>query len=154
MKRYNMGERKYDLNRDVAYGFPAHAPIPEAMLRDGKLPESKTLRHRGSRRSFTHDYCARGYYMITATTLLGAPTLSYIPDFPFEELRKDEMILPELSELGERIETEILNIPKYHPEIKILRFVIMPDHIHIVIGVMERLKKKLGYELAGFFSIS
>lgn len=64
------------------------------------------------------------------------------------------MILPELSELGERIETEILDIPKYHPEIKILRFVIMPDHIHIVIGVMERLRKKLGYELAGFFSIS
>lgn len=78
MKRYNMSENKYDLNRDVTYGFPAHAPIPEAMLRDGKLPESKTLRHRGSRRSFTHDYCARGYYMITATTLPGLPTLSLI----------------------------------------------------------------------------
>lgn len=34
---------------------------------------------------------------------------------------------------------------------RILRFVIMPDHIHIVLQVAARLKRMLGSELAGFF---
>ena len=61
------------------------------------------------------------------------------------------MILPELTPLGRIIKDEILAIPVHHPELKILRFVVMPDHIHIVLGIHTRLKRMLGSELAGFF---
>ena len=62
-----------------------------------------------------------------------------------------EMIMPKHTELGERIAQEIKNIPLHHKEMRILRFVVMPEHIHFVLHVKERLTRKLGSELAGFF---
>lgn len=62
-----------------------------------------------------------------------------------------EMIMPKHTELGERIAQEIKNIPVHHKEMRILRFVVMPEHIHFVLHVKERLTRKLGSELAGFF---
>jgi len=61
------------------------------------------------------------------------------------------MIMPKHTELGERIAQEIKNIPVHHKEMRILRFVVMPEHIHFVLHVKERLTRKLGSELAGFF---
>lgn len=61
------------------------------------------------------------------------------------------MIIPDNTRLGEKIKEEIQAIPAHHPEMRILRFVIMPDHIHIVLQVAARLKRMLGSELAGFF---
>lgn len=61
------------------------------------------------------------------------------------------MIIPLHTRLGEKIKEEVQAIPTHHPEMKILRFVIMPDHIHIVLQVSSRLKRMLGSELAGFF---
>lgn len=62
-----------------------------------------------------------------------------------------EMIMPKHTELGERIAQEIKRIPVHHKEMRILRFVVMPEHIHFILHVKERLKRKLGSELAGFF---
>lgn len=62
-----------------------------------------------------------------------------------------ELIMPKHTELGERIAQEIKNIPLHHKEMRILRFVVMPEHIHFILHVKERLKRKLGSELAGFF---
>ena len=59
--------------------------------------------------------------------------------------------MPKHTELGERIAQEIKNIPVHHKEMRILRFVVMPEHIHFVLHVKERLTRKLGSELAGFF---
>lgn len=103
------------------------------------------------KRAFFHDYCSPGFYMITATTLPGSPRLSEIPDLDAQEIRKGEMIIPDNTRLGEKIKEEIQSIPAHHPEMRILRFVIMPDHIHIVLQVTARLKRMLGSELAGFF---
>lgn len=61
-----------------------------------------------------------------------------------------EMIMPKHTELGERIAQEIKDIPLHHKEMRILRFVVMPEHIHFILHVKERLKRKLGSELSGF----
>lgn len=61
------------------------------------------------------------------------------------------MIIPKHSLLGSKINDEILAISTHHPEIKIIRYVIMPDHIHLVLEVKETLRRHLGNELAGFF---
>lgn len=133
-------------------GFPARSGNWEAWKDTMGDPNyGKPLKHRDSRRALHHDYCGKGFYLITATTFPGSLPLSIIPSLPAEELKKNEMVLPQLSDLGCCIRKEIVEIPLHHPELKIIRFVIMPDHIHIVVQVKERLQRKLGRELAGFF---
>jgi len=130
-------------------GFPAHHPLPEFMK--GHEPARAVGGRKHPKRAFFHDYCSPGFYLITATTLPGSPRLSEIPDLAAREIRKGEMIIPDNTRLGEKIKEEIQAIPAHHPEMRILRFVIMPDHIHIVLQVTARLKRMLGSELAGFF---
>ena len=148
-------------------GFPSHHPLPEFMKRKqnasgqqgagkasgqqgaGNVPDRQSGKH--AKRAFFHDYCAPGYYLITATALPGSPRLSEIPDERLNNIKKGEMIIPDHTPLGEAIKQEILDISTHHPEMSILRFVVMPDHIHFVLQVKERLKRMLGSELAGFF---
>ncbi len=104
-----------------------------------------------SYRADFHDYTAIGYYHITASVIDKSVCLSRMPKVDMDELKKCDMIIPEHTELGKLILAEIKAIPKYHPKLTINRFVIMPDHIHFVVFVKERLNKKLGNELAGFF---
>lgn len=104
-----------------------------------------------SRRLYSHDYCSPGFYHITATLNEHTHMLSYLPNPPLSELKKNEQIYPILMPLGEKVNEELIGIPSFHPQLKILQYIIMPDHIHFVLQVKERLKRKLGYELAGFF---
>ena len=97
--------------------------------------------HRNSRRKRGHDYCAPCIYLITATELEGRPALaSFSAEGTFTR-----------TQLGELIIQEIDLIPKYHHEIQIYEKTVMPDHIHIVLHVRQRLSRPLGSELAGFF---
>lgn len=137
-------EAYFKPDREDRSGFMASHNPPDYILK-------KPIAHKSSRRASFHDYCAPNRYMITATTYPGSPPLSSIPDISLEQLKKGEMIMPMHSKLGEQIRREILDIPKFHPEIRILRFVIMPDHIRILLHIKERLRRKLGTELAGFF---
>lgn len=104
-----------------------------------------------SRRAKFHDYAGIGYYHITASAIDNSIPLSSMPKVDIKRLKSGEMIIPDHSELGELIRAEIRSIPKFHPKLTINRFVIMPDHTHFVVYVKERLNKKLGNELAGFF---
>ncbi len=131
-------------------GYIRRSWISKQLEESGELQEGKNYWHRDSRRSFSHDYCSPGYYMITASITDGSPALSMIPDIDLPELKKGEMIMPLPTELGKLIQKEIMDIPRHHREIRIMRFVLMSDHIHVVMGVKERLKRKLGNELAGF----
>lgn len=114
-------------------------------LSSGNKPQNS------SKRAFFHDYKKPGYYLITATAYPNSPALSVLPDIPLDNLKKGEMIIPQNTLLGDSIKDEILAIPSYHPKLEIVRFVIMPDHIHFVVRVRAELKKPLGNELAGFF---
>ena len=104
-----------------------------------------------SRRAKFHDYSDIGYYHITASVIDNHVPLSSMPEVDANRLKSGEMIVPNHSELGDLIRNEIRSIPKYHPKLTINRFVIMPDHIHFVVHVKEKLTKKLGNELNGFF---
>ncbi len=115
------------------------------------MPKNISPKLKKSHRADFHDYQAKGYYHITATVIDPSVKLSTMPKVDVDRLKNSEMIIPEHSELGEHILAEIKAIPKYHPNLTINRFVIMPDHIHFVVFVKERLNKKLGRELAGFF---
>lgn len=123
-----------------------YRPLPKGAI-------AKPINKRHARRSLKHDYKAKKDYLITSVI---NKDISFIPlcAMPLvteSQLKSIDVITPKLSPLGEMIEKEILTITNHHPEIKIIRHVIMPDHIHIVLKVTEILKRHLGNELAGFF---
>ena len=125
-------------------GFPVKHVAPEWV-------EKSPLVHRGSRRSFSHDYCSPSRYHITATTAPGSLPLSLLPAVSQAHLKAGEVIAPILSELGIMVMKELEDINKFHPEMRVRKFVVMPDHIHFILHVEQRLKRMLGSELAGFF---
>lgn len=63
-----------------------------------------------------------------------------------EELDADGNAVIMLNAMGRAVEREIDGIASYHPEVQVLRRVVMPNHIHMIIKVVRRLpeKKPLG----------
>lgn len=101
------------------------------------------------RRSKSHNYYERGIYMITMAIegrrpILG--TLTGNPDMTEGELAPH--VVP--SPLGEKVKECWLNIPKYYPQVEPLKLCIMPDHIHGILFVHERMEKHLGHVVEGF----
>lgn len=103
------------------------------------------------RRCATHDYRARSIYMVTLTTAdrrhpwLGRVTGS-------TQAPQGSSLYPHisLSPLGAAVRDEWLAIPRHHPEIELLAFQIMPDHLHGIIFVKETMPRPLGMVIAGF----
>lgn len=87
-------------------------------------------------RSFTHDYRSPHIYLITVTVVDREPVLSAVSG-TVEQPRV------ELSEVGKAVKREIFAIEKRHPQVKVLFNIIMPDHVHLILHVLERLPEKL-----------
>lgn len=87
-------------------------------------------------RSFTHDYRSPHIYLITVTVVDREPVLSAVSG-TVEQPRV------ELTEVGKAVKQEIFAIEKRHPQVKVLFNIIMPDHVHLILHVLERLPEKL-----------
>ena len=103
------------------------------------------------RRSEEKDYLDRGIYLITMATegrlpLLG--TLAGNADIK-EGPDKPHVIL---SPLGEKVKAEWFGIPRYYPQIEVMRLCVMPDHIHGILFVHEKIERHLGHVINGFKS--
>ncbi len=110
---------------------------------------SKNKKLKAPRAGF-HDYRAPGFYFITITAYPDTPHLSVINMLSEGILRKNDMIIPDNTELGECVKTELLRIQEKTPALIIKRYVIMPDHIHFVLQVISQLEKPIGKYLAPF----
>ncbi|MBE6732392.1 MAG: hypothetical protein E7561_00125 [Ruminococcaceae bacterium] len=73
------------------------------------------------------DYSQNGYYFVTICTHNRKNILSDIVGEGFP--------LPQLSPQGKIAEKYILNINKKYPHIQTEKFVIMPNHIHIIFSI-------------------
>jgi len=103
----------------------------------GKKPSMK-------RRCNLNDYCDRGIYMITIAIEGRRPLLGrLVGDTP-------EEAYVVLSAFGERVRACWMAIPKYHPQIEVVKLCIMPDHIHGILFVHERIERHLGHVIWGF----
>lgn len=87
-------------------------------------------------RSFTHDYHSPHIYLITVTVVDREPVLSAVSGTV-------EQPIVELTEVGKAVKREIFAIEKRHPQVKVLFNIIMPDHVHLVLRVLERLPEKM-----------
>ena len=101
------------------------------------------------RRLEGHDYSDRGLYMITMAiegrrpllgTLAGDPSRKEGPDAPHVVL----------SPFGEKVRECWLAIQQYQPQIETMKLCVMPDHIHGILFVHEKIDRHLGKVIWGF----
>jgi hypothetical protein len=101
------------------------------------------------RRSEQNDYTERGIYMVTLAiegrkallgTLVGNADVTSGPDAPHVVL----------SPLGKRVGQCWLDISRYYPQVETMKLCIMPDHIHGVLFVHDRIERHLGHVINGF----
>lgn len=93
------------------------------------------------RRARWMDYRSPSIQLLTMVTTERLPL--------FGELRGEEIIL---TPLGQKVADEILRIPTYKgaSSIEIYNYVVMPDHVHILLRIHDRLPKHLGQYVRWF----
>lgn len=92
------------------------------------------------RRSTWHDYHGRGIYLLTLCVEGRKPILGSL-------IGQDVVLSP----LGHAVADCVSQIPVHYPQVEVRSYVIMPDHVHILVEVHESMgKKHLGALVSGF----
>lgn len=103
-------------------------------------------RYSMKRRMAGHDYRGVAIYMVTLCVDGRRPLLGTLcaPD--------DYHVLPWVrpTALGQQVKQAWLNIPQFHPEVKLISLQIMPDHIHGILHVTRPMTCHLGRVIHGF----
>ena len=92
------------------------------------LPQRKPTRLKD------YDYSQNGYYFVTICSRNKKCIFSNIVGGGALDAPQNH-----LSEIGKLAEQELLNIPLHYDNIKINKYVIMPNHIHLIIQITERI---------------
>ena len=108
----------------------------------GKCPSMK-------RRSDFNDYTDRGIYMITMAIEGRRPLLGRVEGNPDVNEGSDKPHVV-LTELGRRVRECWMMIPRFYPQIEVMRLCLMPDHLHGMLFVHERMERHLGHVINGF----
>lgn len=103
---------------------------------------------RGKRRAVWHDYTSPCIYMITMTKNPELPQFSqlFFHHQPISSFAKSELdpaqVYCNYTPLGNLISNQIAEFNSQHPEAHIGNRVIMPDHVHFIFQVKQRLRDK------------
>ncbi len=95
------------------------------------------------RRSDTHDYRSKRFYMVTLEVVGRQPVLGRL-------VGDGEGAAIELSPLGKAVEAEWNGIPRYYPSVVVVMQQVMPDHFHGILYVKEDVGFHLGQVVKGF----
>lgn len=96
-----------------------------------------------SRRMKNHDYQSRCIYMLTLTLANRKnPLLGRLEWKGLVRCSSAASLSP--TPLGENVANEWHNLCLSYPQLSIIRLQIMPDHLHVVLFVRERIPKHLG----------
>jgi len=101
------------------------------------------------RRCVDNDYTARRMYMVTMVTEARKPLFGQVVGRSDAVGLSQDVPHIELSTLGETIEQIWQTIGSHHPEVKVVALQMMPDHLHAILFVKERMEKPLGKVLLG-----
>ncbi len=93
------------------------------------------LRQRKKNRLQGYNYGRPGYYFITVCIEGHAEMLGEV----VRECRGAHCApaYVRLSDIGQVVENAILQIPKYHKEVCVDKYVIMPNHIHMILALVR-----------------
>ena len=97
------------------------------------------------RRRVGHDYQSRCIYMITLVVKERRPLLGSLTGNG-----ETTPAIVEPSSLGQAVIQSLINLPKFYPQIAIWTFQLMPDHLHFIAFVKERIPVHLGKVINGF----
>lgn len=101
------------------------------------------------RRCEQNDYHDRRIYMITMAIEGRQPLLGTIRG-KSNITEGDQAPHVDLSPLGKKVKECWMKIPFFHPQVKPIKLCIMPDHIHGVLFVTEKMDAHLGIVVNGF----
>ena len=90
------------------------------------------------RRAPWHNYYGRGTYMVPFNKERSCP------DFSILEYARSETACSTMTGLGLILQEQIEITPRFSSEIRIHDYVIMPDHVHILIEVTQPMPRHLG----------
>ena len=90
-----------------------------------------------------HDYRSPCIYHITLKKLISVPDFSVIAGTP-------DSCYPGLYPVGQAVESCICTISDLNPYLKMLQYIVMPDHVHMLIHVLEYLDRPLGVYIGKF----
>ena len=110
-------------------------------------------KHNQHRRSYWHDYCQKGLYMITMVIEGRKHLFGTIVGHANGRQGTNDAPHMMLSELGRRVlEDEVPKIHCFYPEVEVWKVALMPDHIHLLLRVTGALSdgKHLGMVVRGF----
>ena len=102
------------------------------------------------RRCVDNDYTARRMYMITMVTEGRKPLFGKVVGRSDAEETSAESPHIELSPLGKSVKEIWESISSYHREVKVVALQMMPDHLHGILFVTEKMEKPMGKVLLGF----
>lgn len=98
-------------------------------------PDSSRLQ---TQRATWHDYRQRGVYMLTICTEGRRPLFGrLVPD-------ESGTGTVQLTPLGEELEQVLRGISVEYEEVEFIRWVVMPDHLHVVVQVHHEMSRHLG----------
>ena len=103
-----------------------------------------------ARRCVGHDYTERMMYMVTMVVEGRRPLFVMVvgrSDAPEDSEDAPRMIL---TELGQRVAACWNEIAQRYPQIESIALQLMPDHLHGILFVKEKLEKPVGKALLGF----
>ena len=103
-----------------------------------------------NRRFVGHDYTERMMYMVTMVVEDRRPLLGTVVGRADAPADSDEAPRTVLSELGQRVSEEWLGIPRYYPQVEVIALQVMPDHIHGILFIKEKMEKDLSRIIRGF----
>lgn len=108
--------------------------------------EKKPIQHRMTRRAAAHDYTRPGIYHITVNVAdgLGQPLGAVVGSLSAPDGSADAPHTA-LSPVGQMVEHELLTaIHDHYPMVTIQDYVIMPEHLHCLVAVEDRIISKNG----------
>ena len=101
-----------------------------------QMDNEKELTKRKQNRLKNYDYSSNGAYFITVCT---KDRKNIFWDKKQPNFVGEDIILPpnsvRLSPYGKIVEEAITAIPKYYSHVELLQYVIMPNHIHMILFV-------------------
>lgn len=101
----------------------------------------------GNRRAPFINYSKPGIFMITVNELKGLPPFSRLA---VKYWGKEKVIGVKYYDLGFVVYNSLKNFKAICPDIEIRQYVIMPDHLHILLQIMKPLDDPLGNFIAKF----
>ena len=102
------------------------------------------------KRAYWHDYRSPGRYLITLSKSRAVPPLSEIEGDWRLPVGASGSSHTRWSSIGRAIADMIYGMRNIHPALKAEQYVVMPDHVHILLCVQSMLPEHLGFYIARF----